>query len=168
MERKTINIKLDDGKEYIFSERNDEDNNYFALQRKTRRAKLRQIQEDVIDKDNQLAMLMREQERSAYSQNDLMEYLFSDVDEMYQMAYDSFKIENSNVTLDEFKKLCSEKKLRDIMKLINELEVKYEVSDAEICEIINIKLDKLNNWKEEQPNLYKFLKYGLKKKLKKE
>ncbi len=120
MERKSISYKIGET-EYIFSERNREDVSLSSLQEKVRAQKFKFIQENVKDSDQQLALLMDEMKKF-YSSREIVLYVFSNQDEMYKAAYDSFKLKQTNIPFEEFKKKIPSGELIKIIELINQLE----------------------------------------------
>jgi hypothetical protein len=124
MERKSITIKVGES-EYIFSERNREDVCFSALQERIRARKFKFIQENVKDSENQLALLMDEMKKF-YNKNEIALYIFSDTEELYKSAYDSFKLRQPIISFEEFKKKISEKEIMNIVELINKLEAPEE------------------------------------------
>lgn len=125
MQRKTINILLNDGKEYLFSERNSEDNSYLTLQDGLRKKNLRLIQETVEDSGGR-DMLMVSEMRRIYSPDEVSMYLASNIEELIKRTFDSFKLENPGVTFEVYKTLVNETNVRSISALLNELEAGEE------------------------------------------
>lgn len=121
MKRKTINIKLSDGKEYSFSERNREDTDFARYHQKIREQNLTVIQNTVKDKDNQLTLMMAEMRR-IYTPVEISIYISSSPEEIQRIAYDSFKVTNCDLQFDAFQKLCSPEDARKVTLLLSELE----------------------------------------------
>lgn len=124
MERKSITIKVGES-EYIFSERNREDVCLSALQERIRAKKFKFIQENVKDSENQLALLMDEMNKF-YSKKEIALYIFSDTEELYKSAFDSFKLGQPMISFEDFKKKIPGKDLMNIVELINKLEAPEE------------------------------------------
>ena len=119
--RSTIPIKLNDGKEYLFSERNREDADYYALQELLRKHNYTEIQDFIKDKDNQLTLLLVEQKRE-YSNKELSIFISSNQETQRKFCYDSFKLGNKDVDFTGFSALIDSEDVSRIFKLINELE----------------------------------------------
>ncbi|RJP64401.1 MAG: hypothetical protein C4539_14575 [Ignavibacteriales bacterium] len=124
MERKSITYKIGES-EYIFSERNREDVCLSSLQERVRAQKFKFIQDNVKDGDHQLALLMDEMKKF-YSGREIVLYVFSNQDEMYKAAYDSFKLKQPNISFEDFKKKIPEKEIMNIVELVNKLETPEE------------------------------------------
>ena len=121
MKRKTVDIKLSDGKLYVFSERNREDIDYSALADELRRINLKIIQDSVTDKDQQLALMLTEMKR-VYSPAEISFLLLNKLEHQLKMAYDSFKIANEKTSINRFEELTKGIDLPKVCLLINTIE----------------------------------------------
>ena len=121
MKRKTVDIKLSDGKLYVFSERNREDIDYSALAEELRRINLKIIQDSVTDKDQQLALMLTEMKR-VYSPVEISFLLLNKLEHQLKMAYDSFKIANEKTSINRFEELTKGIDLPKVCLLINSIE----------------------------------------------
>lgn len=121
MKRKTVDIKLSDGKLYVFSERNREDIDYSALAEELRRINLKIIQDSVTDKDQQLALMLTEMKR-VYSPVEISFLLLNKLEHQLKMAYDSFKIANEKTSIKRFEELTKGIDLPKVCLLINSIE----------------------------------------------
>lgn len=122
LKRKTIKIKLNDGKFYVFSERNKIDNDYYAIQERLREFKIDFIQNKIKDKDNQLALLIAQMNR-IYTTEEIAAYVASNKNEQRLACYNSFKIENKKISFEDFNnKLLSDDDVLNTARLIIELE----------------------------------------------
>jgi hypothetical protein len=119
--RRNILIKLSDGKEYLFSERNKEDSDFQALQDCLRKHNIRIIQASVTDSEERLVLYMIEMKRQ-YTLEDTVLYISSSTAELKNVAYNSFKIENPDIPIEEFKKILPEDELNNILNIIYKLE----------------------------------------------
>lgn len=164
MKRREINIELADGKEYTFSERNKEDSDFSALQDRIRKHKIKFIQENVTDPENQ-SVLMMQQINKFYDAQEVGSYLAGNKEEISRMCYDSFKIKN-DLSYDQFLKLV-EGKITTVYKLLNELEKEEPLTVEEAAKEIRIKPETIKKWKDEFPQLYNEAIYLKKNKRKK-
>jgi len=121
VERKEIKVKLADGKEYLFSERNKEDVDYSVLQDKVRATRFKFLQENIPNEERLLTLLMFESKR-VYSESEIRLFLFSNNDELRRFAYDSFKVKNNSIPFEDFKKLLPVEDVPKVIKIINLLE----------------------------------------------
>lgn len=119
--RSSIPIKLNDGKEYLFSERNRSDADYYALQELLRKHNYTEIQDCIKDKDNQLTLLLVEQKRE-YTNKELSIFIASNREIQRRFCYDSFKIQNPGIDFTAFFELINPEDVSRIFKLISELE----------------------------------------------
>lgn len=119
--RRNIPVKLLDGKEYLFSERNKEDSDFEALQDKLRKHTLRLIQESVTNPEERLILLAHEL-RHEYSIESVITHLMSSTDALLSIAFDSFKIANPGIGFEEFKKIFPMDDLKVLSDLIFQLE----------------------------------------------
>src|ERR1035441_5798546 len=119
--RRTIPVKLLDGKEYLFSERNREDSDFAALQDKLRTHTLRLIQENITNPEERLILLAQEIRRQ-YTMEAVVMHLMSSTEHLQSMAYDSFKIENGEIDFAGFKKLLPKDSLKMLCDLIIDSE----------------------------------------------
>jgi hypothetical protein len=140
--RKEFPYKLTDGKEYIFSERNKEDVDIYAIRERFRKHNFRFIQENVTNPDDRLSLLMHESHKDYQMPHkdeltgvtlpgDLGYYMSFDPEEQKYSLYDSFKIKNPDVKFDEFVKILPEDDMKGMIKLLNEIE-KVEPPKAEV------------------------------------
>ena len=120
MKRKSIDIEYGD-KALTLSERNKEDADFSALQEKCRAYKFKFIQENIVDEDNKLSMMLAEM-RHVYTGMEIGQYIFSSEEEQYKIVWDSAKIENPNLTLDEVKEIVPKEELKKLMRIITGLE----------------------------------------------
>lgn len=118
MKRKTINIKLNE-QDFLFSERNREDVDMFAIQEKIRKKKIEFIQNNV-NEENQLPLLIAEMDKF-YKDRDIIQYLASDPEEKFKAGYNSFKLGNPQISFEQFKDLAKDK-IDEILKLVTKLE----------------------------------------------
>ncbi len=121
MKRKTVDIKLGDGKLYVFSERNREDIDYSALAEELRRINLKIIQDSVTDKEQQLALMLTEMKR-IYTPAEISFLLLNKSEHQLKMSYDSFKIANEKTSIERFSELTKEVDLPRICLMINAIE----------------------------------------------
>lgn len=124
-QQRTIQIKLNDGKDYTFSERYKIDNDFFAFQERLRKSKIKFIQENILDKDDRLALLVQQMNK-IYSTAEVASYISSSKEEQYLSLYNSFKIKNKEIGIDEFKKLVPESELSNILQIVTALEAEDE------------------------------------------
>lgn len=124
-QQRTIQIKLNDGKDYTFSERYKIDNDFFAFQERLRKSKIKFIQENILDKDDRLALLVQQMNK-IYSTAEVASYISSSKEEQYLSLYNSFKIKNKEIGIDEFKKLVPEFELSNILQIVTALEAEDE------------------------------------------
>lgn len=120
IKRREIEIKLADGKKYIFSERNKNDMDFAALQEKVRKAQVNFIQDNIKNGDNQLALLMAEMNK-VYSDEQVNLFIYSCPDEIKNILFDSFKIKN-DLPIEKFKELIPDEKAREFSDLLLALE----------------------------------------------
>lgn len=119
MKRREFVLRISD-KNYIFSERNREDSAYYALQEKVKQKKFRFIQDNIKESDDRLALMMAEMDK-IYSPAEISMFIFSDKEEQFRIAYDSFKIKN-DITFEEFCKLMPERELKATVEMVFKLE----------------------------------------------
>jgi hypothetical protein len=162
MKRKSFKLQLLDGKEYIFSERNMEDLNLAYLQDKIRADKVKFIQENIKNEDLQMPLLMQEM-RAMYGAEEMAAYISSHKEEQTIMVYNSFKIENPEVSIEVFKPLVNEPLVQKLEKLIQELEKDEDINEKEIAFSLGVPEAKVISWRNEQPQVYNALKKTVKK-----
>ncbi|RMD50973.1 hypothetical protein D6827_03105, partial [Candidatus Parcubacteria bacterium] len=109
------------GNKYLFAERNKEDSDYAAIIERLRKKNIRFIQENIPDKEQQLSLMLAEMRR-VYSIEEITQYVSTDKYEWLVSAFNSFKINNPDIDLEEFGKLVDMPKLQEIGKILNELE----------------------------------------------
>ena len=126
---------------------------------KFRAKRFRFIQENVVDQDNQLAMLQLEIDK-IYSDKDLIG-LYSDPEFAEHIAYDSFKVKNPECGYEEFKGLLMPGDIDKIIMVVSELEKDEVVEDEEIIEELKITKEQLAAIKSNQKKLYKYLQQNL-------
>ena len=119
--RRNIPVKLNDGKEYLFSERNKEDSDFAALQDRVRKHNMRLIQDSVTDPEERLTLLAAEMRRE-YSIQMVLTHIMSDTRELLRIAYDSFKIENKGIDFNDFKELFPIDHIELMGKMLDYLE----------------------------------------------
>lgn len=163
MKRETFQYKLKDGKEYTFSERNKEDVDYSYLYGKIRAYHFKFLQENVTSEEIMLPLLMQEMNK-VYSGYEISEYLAMHPEHYQETVYNSFKIANPEVSIDDFKKICDEGTAKLLLEMISKIEIKQELNESEIAEVLHCKKELIERWKTEQPELYRYLSHSLKKK----
>jgi hypothetical protein len=163
MIRKTFPFKLKDGKEYVFSERNREDVDYFGYQEALREYNMKFIQKVIVDPDERIPMMMSEMNKS-YSDIQIGVFINSNNEMKLKLIYNSFKIENADITFEQFKELVEETSSSELLKLINELERDEPAYDEDVCKELKIDKKKLLEWKKDHPEIYNAVKRELKKK----
>lgn len=167
MKRKSIKIKLADGKQYIFAERNKEDIDISYMQEALRESvfdRLKKYQEDKRITEAMADDLRYVNFSKIFTDADINAYIASTPAEIFKLVYASFKIENKS-TLDEFIKLVDLPKAKKILNDINELERGDPLTDKECAEEMGMGLVKFKNLKKTQPETYWWLKYNVKKSL---
>ena len=165
MERKTAIFFLNDGKEYVFSERNREDINYNEMQNRFRAHRIRQIKEvHADDKDFAQYLIIQEWGRLYYEQ-EVWKFILNDFEEKIKLVYASFKIENPSITIEEFRNLVDSKLIDELTKGISDLEQDEPIPDDEVIKELKIKKALFLKWKEEHPEVYWKVKEVLKKKV---
>ena len=164
MQRKTFAHPLLDGKTYTFSERNSEDVDYTHLQDKVRKDKVDWAVENLrkIDEDLCNGIIMQ-QVNMVYTGEQIMIYIASNPDEIYNLVYSAFKIKNQ-LSLDEFKKLVDLPLAKKLLGMINDLEKPDELPDKDCADALGISVKKLVDWNKTQPEVYRWLKANVKKK----
>jgi hypothetical protein len=163
MNRKTFPYVLADGKEYLFSERNREDVDYFSYQEALREYNMKLIQRIVEDTDERIPMMMSEMNKT-YSDLQIGVFINSNNEMKLKLIYNSFKIENPSVTFEQFKELVELSSATELLKLINELERDEPAYDEDVCKELKIDKKKLLEWKKDHPEIYNAVKRELKKK----
>jgi hypothetical protein len=119
--RRSIPVKLLDGKEYLFSERNKEDSDFAALQDRVRKHNMRLIQDSVTVPEERLTLLAAEMRRE-YSIQMVLTHIMSSTGELLRVAFDSFKIENPGISFEEFHDIFPADDVEILSNLIIQLE----------------------------------------------
>ncbi|OGU58309.1 MAG: hypothetical protein A2V66_03720 [Ignavibacteria bacterium RBG_13_36_8] len=163
MDRKTISLKLADGKEYVFSERDKCDSDYFYYQDRVRKHKTDFVAANIKDQDERLVLFTQIINHN-YTNRDVEFYINSQPDELKLICYNSFKIANPEVSYEEFLKILPEGFEKELSRLVTELELIELADDADIISELGIDKKVLNKWKKKQPGLYGFLTRNIKKK----
>ena len=164
MIRKTFPFKLTDGKDYDFSERNREDIDYFGYQEALRKYNLKLLQETVQNEDVLIPLLMSEMNK-VYTDVQIGVYINSNPYEQLKLVYNSFKIINADVSLEQFEKLVKPGQVRELLKLINEIEREEPAFDEDVIKELKVSKKLLLEWKEDHPEIYTAVKRELKKKV---
>jgi hypothetical protein len=100
--RRKIPLPLADGNEYVFTERNREDVDYAHLQDAVREHRMKQLHKNFNeDTDLLLSLLLAEQQR-VYGDVEIGIYIFSNKPELQKICFDSFKIANPGIKLEQF------------------------------------------------------------------
>lgn len=121
MKTRTVDIRLADGKFYVFSERFREDIDFSSVTSDLRKLNLKLIQETIADKDERLVLMLAEMKRT-YTAEDIGFQILNRTELLQKMSYDSFKIANSGITFEDYLELLPKGELRNICQLINEIE----------------------------------------------
>lgn len=132
--RRSIKIKLKDGNEYSFSERNKEDVDYVKIQDRIRTKKAEWINATYNDED-QRNMLLIAITTMIFPPEVMSYYMMNDMSLLKEIAFDSFKIANKGITIEQFNNLIDSNQILEIHKIINELESE---STADIESELNI------------------------------
>ena len=119
--RRTIPVKLLDGKEYLFSERNKEDSDFAALQDRLRKHNLKLIQDSVTDPEERLVLLAAEMRRE-YALETVITHIMSSTEHLLQIVFDSFKIANPGIGFNEFRNIYPDNDVKMMGELIIQLE----------------------------------------------
>ena len=121
MNRRAVLIKLTDGKEYKFSERNREDKSLDIYEERLREQRIKFIQRNVLNEDVQLPLMLAEMNK-IYTTEQLGRFLSGNKDALKQIAYDSFKIANPDIKYEAFAELLPDDMIKHVNTLISELE----------------------------------------------
>lgn len=166
MERKTATMVLNDGREYVFSERNREDVNLTSLQNKYRASRIKQIKEIHSAKEDlelRDALIFQEWGRM-YAESEVWKYVVDDADEKLKLVYASFKINNPAIDLDSFKKLVDNRLVDKLLIAINKLEQEDPALDDDVVRELKVDRKLFVAWKKDHPEVYWAIKNVLKKK----
>lgn len=163
MERKTFEYKAKDGAVYKFAERNRADVSLAKLQNKIRGERVKFIQENIPNEEQQRVLLMAEMGR-VYNFIEIDNYIQNDLDEVKKVCFDSFKINQPNVSFAEFEKYFSEDEFIQLREMIIELEFQTPFTDADVRKALKMDEEKFKKFRDEQPAIYSFAKKNLKKK----
>jgi hypothetical protein len=128
IKKREIELLLNDGKYYAFSERAKEDSDVSAMESYLRKYNIRIIQESVVDKEERLALIMSEMRRQ-YSRQEVTHFNTSNTFVLQYFLYNSFKIKNENIIFSEFVKMIPEDKLFEYVETIMKLETSTVVSE---------------------------------------
>lgn len=165
MERKEFSYQLLDGKDYIFSERNVADISLDGLTNKLRKKQTKFIQENIIDKEDRFSLLMLEMQ-AVYSPAQISAFISDDIDIQKELIYSSFKIKNGSISFDEFQKLVDNRIIKELIKLVNELEKTDEpLPDNQIAKLLKVDVKLLDDWKKNYPQAYESIRNTVKKKM---
>lgn len=169
MDRRTFVFVLNDGKEYTFAERNREDINYTAMQNKFRKMRINNLYDIYSERTSPSDIEMRDalifqESGRLYDEREVWIAVMDDYEERSKLAYASFKIINSEVDFDGFKKLIDSLLLNKLLKMIVEIEKEDPALDVDVCSELKITQKQLMNWKKEYPEVYWNIKSVLKKK----
>lgn len=163
MQRKQTSIKLSDGNSYIFSERNMEDRDYSRYQTLVRKAKWKEL--DELEKnETTLDFLKMQLINTTFTDQQVMLYIAGSQEEQKRICYDSFKIENSETSFEEFCKLIEGENLNRIIKMINTLEYEEPANDEEIKKEFGLNKEKFQKLVEGYPAVYSQMQRSVKKK----
>ena len=164
MERKEFSFRLLDGKEYVFSERNLKDITIEGLQERLRVKRTKFINENIPDREDRFALLMNELQ-TVYSPQQMNVFLAEDFSIQKELVFSSFKIKNPQISFSDFEKLVDIGTIRELMKLISELEtIESIVSDSVIAKTLKVEKSVVEVWKKELPEVYDYLTKNIKKK----
>lgn len=164
MERKEFSFQLNDGKNYIFSERNIQDISIEGLQEKLRAKRTKFINQNVPDREDRFGLLMNEMQ-AIYNQQQINIFLSEDYAVQKELIYSSFKIKNPEISFPDFEKLVDVGSIRHLLKLVNELEtIETTVSDSVIAKELKVNKTIVDQWKKDFPDIYDYLKKNVKKK----
>jgi len=164
--RKQFKIKLLDGKEYLFAERNKEDIDFSHLQEEVRISVFERIKQ--YEDEKRVAKEMADDLRyvnfqKVYSEIEISAFIASHPDEITRLVYVSFKINNPAVTFEAFKKMVDAPLAKKILSDINELERGEPLPDKDCANSIGMNFEKFKALAKTQPEVYHFLKHNLKK-----
>lgn len=164
MERRNFSFRLIDGKDYLFSERNIEDISIEGLQEKIRAKKTKFINQNVPDRDDRFGLLMNEMQ-TVYNQQQVNLFLSEDFQIQKELVYSSFKVKNPEISFSDFEKLVDAGTIRQLQKLINEIEtIESVVSDSVLSKSLKVEKSIVEYWKKEFPEVYDHLRKTVKKK----
>jgi hypothetical protein len=161
--RSTIELKLIDDALYTFSERNREDHTGIKYQDALRKHKIKLIYENVVSEDDRLALVMQ-QINMVYPADAISLFIESSKEVKQEMLYDSFKINNPDISIETFRELVPDDKIDDYLIMLGELEAQDATSDKDLCIIIGIDKKQLELLKKQHPHLIAFAKKNVKKK----
>ena len=172
MQRKTFNLPLLDGNIYTFSERNKEDSDNTAILKRIRSARIKFIRDEFKDSEQLTEWFLMQEVNKIYSDKEAEQYyaelIYSTHDERLRIAYDSFKIENKDLLIENFEALVDKKLLHQVLKQLNEIEKPEESTDLEVAQALGLPIKNkvckiLVDMNKNHPAAYRYLKQNVKK-----
>lgn len=118
--KREVEIQLADGKLYRFSERrkSESDTSYMHSYVKKNKMLLAGVIPDQSDRLAMYIYVMNQQ----LQQPEVVDFFTKNIDAQYDVLYNSFKLKNPDVTLEEFKALAPEGMIQELLNLVFALE----------------------------------------------